>query len=286
MKLAQKIAINYFRAKLILIAVFSNRRAAESAMKILFTPYRKSGGKLSPVFEKGESLSFDLEGTIIRGYRWNAGGYKRVLIIHGFESSSKNFDRYIIQLIASGCEVLAFDAPAHGRSGGREVNLLTYISMLRHVHDHYGPFAGYLSHSFGGLAVTHFLEQVPHDEKVQLVLIAPATESTSAIDSFFRVLQLPDSIRKEFDKLILTRSGVPPEHFSIRRAMRNIRATTLWFHDENDDLTPIHDALLVKEDGHPHLDFVITRGLGHKKIYRDNKVVQRCVAALAGSVRS
>jgi pimeloyl-ACP methyl ester carboxylesterase len=152
-----------------------------------------------------------------------------------------------------------------------------YVEMLQHIYDLYGPFQGYLAHSFGGLAVTHFLERVQHDEDVKLVLIAPATESTSAIDSFFRVLQLGTDIRKEFDRLILDKSGVEPSHYSIRRAIKNIKGRILWFHDENDELTPIEDALRVKDDNHTHIEFVITKGLGHRKIYRENMVVKRTV---------
>ena len=277
MKLAQKIAISLIRAKLNIIAVISKPKAAEAAMKIFSTPFRKSKKKTPPVFRKAEKLTFSLDGNTIRGHRWNAGKEKKVLIVHGFESSSKNFDRYIMPLVKKDCEVFAFDAPAHGGSGGKQVNLLTYVQMLHEIHSRYGPFNGYLSHSFGGLAVTHFLETVPHDENVRLVLIAPATESTSAIDSFFRILQLGTDIRKEFDQLILERSGVSPDHYSIRRAIKNIRAKILWFHDEDDELTPIDDALRVKEENHSHIEFVITKGLGHRKIYRENMVVRRVV---------
>ena len=150
-----------------------------------------------------------------------------------------------------------------------------YIKMLHYVHDHFGPFAAYLAHSFGGLAVTHFLENVTNNEKVKLILMAPATESTSAIDSFFRILQLATDIRKEFDQLILNRSGVAPAHYSVRRAIKNIKAQILWFHDEDDELTPIEDALKVKDENHAHIEFVITKGLGHRKIYKENKVVKR-----------
>lgn len=277
MKLAQKIALNYIRAKLNIIAVLSKRHAAKVALRIFTTPFRKSTKKQPPVFQKGESLSFQLDGTTIRGFRWNSSGANRILIVHGFESSSNNFDRYIMPLVKRGCEVLAFDAPAHGRSDGKQVNLLEYIEMLRHIHRLYGPFQGYLAHSFGCLAVTHFLETVPHDESVKLVLIAPATESTSAIDTYFRILQLGSDVRKEFDRLIYDRSGVTADHYSIRRAIKNIHARILWFHDEDDELTPIADALRVRDDNHTHIEFVITKGLGHRKIYRENVVVRRAV---------
>ena len=62
--------------------------------------------------------------------------------------------------------------------------------------------------------------------------------------------------------------------------MNNIKASVLWIHDENDDITPLDDALKVKEDNHPNVEFMITKGLGHRKIYRDNTVVDAIVKFL------
>ena len=42
MKLAQKMAINYTRAKLNIIAIVSKRKAAEKAFELFCTPFRKS----------------------------------------------------------------------------------------------------------------------------------------------------------------------------------------------------------------------------------------------------
>jgi hypothetical protein len=46
----------------------------------------------------------------------------------------------------------------------------------------------------------------------------------------------------------------------------------LWIHDEDDKITPIKDVIKVKEDGHSHIQFIFTNGLGHQKIYRDHTV--------------
>ena len=64
----------------------------------------------------------------------------------------------------------------------------------------------------------------------------------------------------------------PVEWYSVSRAIKNIHAKVRWFHDETDDITPWQDAQKVMEQNYPHIDFVITKGLGHRKIYRDQKV--------------
>ncbi len=279
MKLAQKIAVNYIRAKLNILAVLSKRKAAKETFKIFCTPFRKPRKKSPPIFEKAERISFVVDGNKVKGYRWNHPKPYKVAIVHGFESYSKNFDRYISILAKKNVEVIAFDAPAHGKSDGKQVNLPMYVSMLRKMNEYYGPINAYLGHSFGGLAIAHFLETIPN-ENIRSVLIAPATETKTSIDLLFKFLQLDDEVRKEFNQVIFEKGGVYPEHFSVRRAMHQIKGPVLWFHDEDDDLTPIADAQKAFDDNHPNVTAVVTKGLGHRRIYRENKVVKQSISFL------
>lgn len=280
MKLAQKLVVTYYRTKLNFLSLVSGKLAAAHALDLFCTPLRRPKRKIPPVFDQAEHLNFSLEGQIIRGYRWNSPAEKKVLVVHGFESSSRNFDRYISSLITKGFEVMAFDAPAHGNSTGRQINLPMYLATVKKIYETYGPIDNYVTHSYGGLVVSHFLETIAHDNNTKAVLIAPATETVSTIDSFFEFLRLRDKVRKEFDKLIYDKSGHWPVHFSIRRAMNNIRAQVLWFHDRDDNLTPVRDALKVEADKHPNVRFRITEGLGHRKIYRDSNVLREVLEFL------
>ena len=62
--------------------------------------------------------------------------------------------------------------------------------------------------------------------------------------------------------------------------MHQIRAKVLWIHDEDDDVTLLKDALHVRDDRHPNVEFMITKGFGHRRIYRENKVVKRILEFL------
>ncbi|MFT3934189.1 MAG: alpha/beta hydrolase [Chitinophagaceae bacterium] len=276
MKLGQKLAVNYLRARLNLLAVISPQRAAKKAFNIFCTPFYRSKKEFPPVFKQAEKHTISLHGITLQGFKWNRGGSKRVLILHGFESSCRNFDAYIKALIQKGYEVIAFDAPAHGSSGGKQITLPLYIEAITAVHFKFGGIQSFIAHSFGGLAVTHFLEKIPTAD-TSLALIAPATETNTAINSFFKFLQLGQNVRTEFEKIIEEKSGHPAGYFSIPRALQNIQSNVLWVHDEDDDITPIKDVEPLMQEPNPHLSFMITRGLGHKKIYRDNKVIRAVV---------
>jgi pimeloyl-ACP methyl ester carboxylesterase len=134
-----------------------------------------------------------------------------------------------------------------------------------------------MAHSFGGLAVSLALEEISHTENYRLVLIAPATETRTAIDTFFHFLQLDPSLRPEMERIIVMTGGVSSDWYSIRRAMKHIKAQVMWFHDEDDEITPLKDVLKVKEENHPNIEFVFTSGLGHRRIYRDNKVTKAVI---------
>jgi pimeloyl-ACP methyl ester carboxylesterase len=278
MKVTQKIALTYIRIQFKVIAAISSVKAAERAFTLFCTPFPASKRRRPALFDAGTPLQFSLGSYVIRGFRFNEGGQKRILILHGFASSVYNFHPYIAQLVAKGYEVLAFDAPAHGQSSGRTVNAVQYSEMIAHIHRAYGPVHGYLAHSFGGIALCLALERIDHSPAVKAVLVAPATETTTAIDHAFSLLRLHrPKVRKAFDDIIHRLGGQPTEWYSIRRAMHHIKATTLWLHDEDDTVTPLADAQKVQQDNHAHISFVITRGLGHKQIYRDATVRQQII---------
>lgn len=275
MKLSQRLALGYIRAKFKLLSSISKKKAAAAAFELFCTPQKRNLKTPPKIFDEAEKLHFKLDGITIRGWRWNhSKEAPKVLIMHGFESSAINFDRYVRPLTRKGYEVLAFDAPAHGRSGGKQINAPLYKRTVQEINRHFGPIHSFMGHSFGGLGVSLALEEISHTKNYKLVLVAPATETTSAIESFFKFLQLDPAIRPHFDQLIVHKGGVSPAWYSIRRAMKHIQAQVLWVHDKDDDITPLSDALKVKAENHPNIRFVITEGLGHRRIYRDNKVVK------------
>lgn len=277
MKFAQKLVVNYFRAKLNLIAVVSKKRAAASAFNLFCTPLRKQQIRTPKLFTKAEKLEFTLDGHTIRGLRWSRPSGKKALIVHGFESSSRNFDRYVAALLKKEYEVLIFDAPAHGFSSGKRITLPLYLETIKKINELYGPIDAYIGHSFGGLVLSHYLETIADNSSVKVVFIAPATEMATSMDTFFSFLHLNGEVRKEFDQLIYNKSGFWPSHYSMRRAMHGVQSAVLWFHDEDDLLTPIADALKVRDDAHSNVRFSISKGLGHRRIYRDNKIFKETI---------
>ncbi len=284
MNVQQKLALGYLRMKLNLLAAINLRKAGETAFTLFCTPLPSKKSIVENNFMNCEAIQFNLDGKMINGYRYNKGGNPRALLLHGFASSSQNFSAYARGLADEGVEVLAFDAPAHGLSEGKTLNAAEYSDMVMHILNIYGPIHYFLAHSFGGLALSLALEIVPAVKGTRIVLIAPATETTTAIDHALAILGVRSpGLRKSIDEVIFRLTGENTSWFSINRSIRNIDAEILWIHDEEDDVTPLKDALEVQKQGLNNVEFKITRGLGHRKIYRDPAVQSAAVSFLSGS---
>ena len=279
-KLGQQIAIGYYRTKFKVLSAISNRKAAELALDLFTTPQSRYKKPLPDIFKEAEKLQFRHYGETVTGYRWNRGGHRRVLIVHGFNSSVAKFDRYIKPLMKRGYEVLAFDGPAHGFSTGKTLNAVVFKDMITYINKEYGPVRSFMGHSFGGLAICLALEEIEHNEDSHVVLIAPATESKTAIDIFFSFMKLNEGVRKEFDDYIFKLKNKPTDWYSVSRAVKNIKAKILWCHDEEDIMTPWADAKRVMDEQHYNIEFIVTKGFGHRRIYRENKVSKAIIEFL------
>lgn len=284
MKLAQTIVLGYYRNKFNTLSIFSPRKAAELAFRLFCTPYtRKRNYKAPAIFNKAERLTLTFDNDTVEGFRWKPGAYyngKKILICHGFDSYSYRFDKYVAALLNEGFEVLAFDAPAHGISKGETITILQYRNMIVQTNKKYGPVDGVIAHSFGGLAIAIALEQMEENQIKQLVLIAPATETTHAIDEFFKFVKINSKVRAEFNKLIEEFGGNPASWFSIARVMQNVHVPTLWVHDKEDTITPYDHVHPLTLKNLPHIHFEITQGLGHS-LYNETEVMNRVVAWIA-----
>ena len=281
MKLIQRIVLSYYSNKFKLISIASPRKAAESAFQLFCTPYSKKETLPEPAtFAIADKMTIEIDGIKVKGFHWkpeHSNGHK-ILICHGFDSRTYNFEKYVTALLEKKFEVLAFDAPAHGLSEGKTINVAVYRDLILKIDDCLGPINGIISHSFGGLAVALATEQLPNNLNKRLVYIAPATETTTAIKNFFSFVKVSDSIKYEFEKYIKEISGSPASWFSVARVVQELHSPTLWIHDKKDTITPYKDMEHLVVMQLPHVRFDITEGLGHSQIYRNPDIIKRVIS--------
>lgn len=275
MNLKQKIFVSYIKTKFKILSKLSTKKAAAEVFKLFCTPLIKPKVVLSKQFKETEQLQFLLQQHVVKGFRFNHHPKaKKILIVHGFQSAAFKFDHFIKPLTNLGYEVFIFDAPAHGRSGGKRLSALLYKNMIQKVNELYGPIDNYVTHSLGGLAACLALEE-NNTYQQKLVLIAPVTETTSAIQMLFKLLPLPYKVQQAFEEVIYKINNQPSNWYSVARIAPNLKCKILWLHDEHDELTPFEDAKKVFDQHLHHIESVTTKHLGHRRIYHNHQVIEK-----------
>ena len=271
MKVRQTVITNYNKVRLRLLGIFSSRSAAVEAWNLMCTPFNgKNISKTPPLFDAASPVELSVEGIVVKGFHFTppedkATG-KKILICHGFDSSSYRFVKYIPSFLNAGFQVFTFDAPGHGFSGGNTVNAFIYRNIILEIESLFGPFFGIMAHSLGALAAALAAEKLNNPDK-KVVLIAPATEVRTIFKNFFKMVPLTKKTRQTFDDLIYESSGQKTEWFSVTRAVQKIPSSVLWIHDTDDPMCPYDDTLPIRQLQLSNLQFITTSGLGHTRIY-------------------
>lgn len=276
LKFKQKVAIKIYQTKFKTLSLLSTRKAAESLFNFFCTPYSGKPKRKAPLlFKKGKCISVNYEHNKINGWQFfpvKSNG-KKILVLHGFDSCAYKSETIITSLLDNGFEVYAFDTLGHGTSDGKTINAKQYAEIIHLIDATCGNMYAFVAHSLGGLAASLAVEEFKLSIQ-KLVLIAPATETTRAIDNFFKFLKMPLQLKPEIEKLIVEVSGKDASYFSVSRVMKANEINTLWVHDENDFICPIEDVIPVKERNLPYIKFHFTKKLGHNFIYRNKEVLQ------------
>ena len=176
MTTAEKLTLFSLKSSIKIASLISSQWGASIAFNIFCTPYRKPRNVPPPIFQQATAFDVQVDGLTIYGYRWNPNALKKILILHGFESRAYNFDRYIAPLLKKGYGVVAMDGKAHGNSEGKTTTAPEYAEMIRVLEQKLGKFDGFISHSFGGIALC--LYQETHSNPAAKMVLAPGRFST------------------------------------------------------------------------------------------------------------
>ncbi|MEK0423718.1 MAG: hypothetical protein RLZ95_1628 [Bacteroidota bacterium] len=282
--ISERMYLQFLRTKFKTIGKLSPSVAGKLAFDLFCTPYPKYKKVKAPaVFNHAKKIKVQIsEGLAIKGYEWqsNKPNGKTVLICHGYASYFYKFEQYIQPLLKNGFRVLGFDAPGHGQSDGKYINAAIYKEAVEHIIKICGPIDHFIGHSLGGLTLSLIAENMPNQEDHKFVLIAPATKTTTTLDSYFKMMHLSEAVKASFYDTLSKLTPLPITYFEADRALENYKGQVLWVHDQDDRVCPIKDLEKFKENAPDHIKFLITNGLGHNKVYKMPEIVDQIVSFL------
>lgn len=263
---------------------------AALAERMYFSPRRhRTPQRERAVLAEAEAFVVESEEGPLAAWRWlplfpwEAGDKGTVLLVHGWEGRASQLGAFVDPLLARGFRVVAADAPAHGRSPGEAVDLPAYARALRDIDEHLGGVDAIVAHSFGGAATALALEEGLGARAA--VLVAPPCSLERFADTFARTVGLTRATEAIFRARLEDRFGREWWiKYGLDRRAANIEGVpALVIHDEGDKEIPVHEGQTLARSW-PGAELLVTQGLGHRRILRDEAVVGRAVDFLHGQL--
>ena len=184
-------------------SLISSRYASNKALKLFASP-RKGRYTDSQKSIVGSAYFQDIvyDNLDIATYRW-VGKNKTVLLAHGWESNASRWDYILKDLIAQDYNIIALDAPAHGRSGSKHFNALLYSEFINRVAQKFQPEV-LIGHSVGGMANVFCMHnhQLPSVKK--MILLGAPAHFTGVFSRYKKMMGYNQRISNGIDENLLS----------------------------------------------------------------------------------
>jgi alpha-beta hydrolase superfamily lysophospholipase len=274
------------RAAFRLLSRFSPALAARFAARLFIRPRARRVSEQDAVFlatAAGRRLATPHGAVQI--YEWPGAG-PAVLVLHGWISYAGQLKAIIEGLRAHGLRVVAFDAPAHGRSGGRLADLASFRDALAAVSSACAPAGAILAHSFGAITAASWLaEDAAAAQLRAAVLVGLPRDVGYLFESFSIAMALRPDVVQRLRTLFRTRYGGYPEDYAAPALARRIHIPVLLVHGEADEYVPAahaEEVVLQLRDGH----IQVIAGLNHSAPLRDPDTIELMARFISERLRA
>lgn len=251
--------------RLLLLFFFNKKKALHKAYILFSTPQK---GKILPdqeyFLEEAEDENIYIDGNHIQTYRWPSMG-ETILLVHGWDSNSHRWKTLIERLHQENYNIIAFDAPAHGHSSGKTLNVPLYAACLQKIVALYRP--NYImGHSVGGMTTIFHQFKYPNPEIEKLIVLAPPTELAVIMEGYQKTLKLSDTFMDALSQYFKDKFGFYFEEFSIAEFAKQLTHPGLLIHDKYDDIAPYSGAEKIQKNW-KDVKFVTTENFGHSLFF-------------------
>ncbi len=262
----------------------SPRLAARFALELFLLPARRRLDPVdAPVLARARMSRIGLAAHELQVYEWGEQ-QRAVLLLHGWGSHAPRFGAFVDPLLAAGYRVIAVDAPAHGKSSGRQATLELFRAALNAVIAARGPVLGIVAHSMGASATVWQLAEAPPEHVQAVALVGMPRDVALMMDSFAGALELDARTRSALIAAFTRRYGRPPADYSAHAVAARIAIPVLLVHDRADDVAPFaHAQALLPKLAHGQL--MTTGGFGHSGALRDPQAIATIVDFLVRNSR-
>jgi pimeloyl-ACP methyl ester carboxylesterase len=245
--------------------------AAAVALHLFFTPTgRRWSRRVDQFLNSGRR--FDVVARGERVAAWSFGSGPLIYLVHGWAGLGGQLAEFAAPLLESGFRVVTFDAPGHGRSGGRRSSIVHFAAALRAVVAREGAPHAVIAHSLGAAATARALAQGLTAERV--VFLGPTGGPRDWAERFRVQLGLSVATMNRLRRRSERWLAASWDEFDVTWLAQGQTAPLLVLHDRGDAEVPWSDGAAIAQ-AWPGARLVTTEGLGHRRILRDEGVVRQ-----------
>ena len=236
--------------------------AGKIGFNIFCTPF---SAKIKPYqlafLDTAEKFSITIDGNKVQCYKWGKGS-KKVLFIHGWASFTFRWKKYIEYFSKGDYTIYAYDAKAHGLSGGKTVNLVINANYIKEVVNYIGEIDAAICHSFGGFTLSYLLKHLPDTKIKKAVIMGAPGEAIQFFEFYKQKLNLTEKATKIIIDRFVKNLNKTPQYFSSPAFAKEIKIPCLIVHDKNDEEAPLETAMALHKNWQGS-KIIVTEGLGH-----------------------
>jgi len=202
------------------------------------------------------------EGKAVQMYRWGTGR-RTILCVHGWQSNTFRWKRFIQAVDHEKYTVVAVDAPAHGGSEGHIMNIPIYARLLKQVFSAIGDVDILVGHSIGGFASMNMMYENPYLRPVKAVFLASPGNAEEFISYYKKMINLSTRTERLMRDYFVHYVGRPVSDYQTTIYGPELGIPGLIIHDRGDDEAPsVHAENLHRS--WPGSELILTDGLGHQ----------------------
>lgn len=242
-------------------SLISSKYAAKKAINLFASPRKgRYNDTQKQVIESAYFEEVSYNNSSIATYRWVGKG-KTVLLVHGWESNAARWNYILDTLKAQDYNIVALDAPAHGRSSGKLFTAILYAEFINVIAEKFKPEI-LIGHSVGAMASVFSMHDSKFSFVKKMILLGSPAHFTGVFDRYKAMMGFNNRVSNGLDNIITERFGKPVSHFSTADFTASIEAKGLIIHDKKDKIIPYEDAQLIA-NRYENSEFITTTGFGH-----------------------
>lgn len=197
----------------------------------------------------------------------------KILINHGWTSKAAFMMAFAEPLAEAGYDVVLWDLPAHGKSGGRMTHMRHMGDCCAELIAEQGPFAAVLTHSVGGPVLGMALKDTGLQRFVNgapFVLMSTPYSLQSVTDPMLAWLQAKDQTYVELAELVARQSRAPLNTVNFDQLFIDYDNPVHAIHCQDDPYIPFSNTERFAAHGakiHP------LSGMGHRAILYNEQAI-------------